>query len=146
MARFNCMQVPVLETPGGAIRESVAICRYIAALGGGLYPAATTPSGDIVRSQIDAWVDWSQGAPGCPGLKIHGLTAESSRSMHAVGPGHHCCQLREGCMQVCKASMRSACWSACRAARQHNAGRHANLSISNLSISNLINSGSNTRA
>jgi len=84
VARFNCMQVPVLETPGGAIRESVAICRYIAALGGGLYPAATTPSGDIVRSQIDAWVDWSQGAcAGLPWLEITWLDS-------AVKPRHAC--------------------------------------------------------
>lgn len=55
------LQYPVLETPGGAIRESVAICRYVASLGAGaLYPAAATPAADI-RGQIDAWVDWSHG-------------------------------------------------------------------------------------
>jgi glutathione S-transferase len=55
------LQYPVLETPGGAIRESVAICRYVASLGAGaLYPAAVTPATDI-RGQIDAWVDWSHG-------------------------------------------------------------------------------------
>jgi glutathione S-transferase len=55
------LQYPVLETPGGAIRESVAICRYVASLGAGaLYPAAVTPAADI-RSQIDAWIDWSHG-------------------------------------------------------------------------------------
>jgi glutathione S-transferase len=55
------LQYPVLETPGGAIRESVAICRYVASLGAGtLYPAAVTPATDI-RGQIDAWVDWSRG-------------------------------------------------------------------------------------
>ena len=55
------LQYPVLETPGGAIRESVAICRYLASLGaGGLYPAAQAPSADV-RGQIDAWVDWSIG-------------------------------------------------------------------------------------
>lgn len=55
------LQYPVLETPGGAIRESVAICRYVASLGAGaLYPAAVTPAADI-RGQIDAWVDWSHG-------------------------------------------------------------------------------------
>ena len=52
----------MLATPGGAIRESVAICRYVASLGaGGLYPAAVTPAADI-RGQIDAWIDWSHGA------------------------------------------------------------------------------------
>ena len=56
------LQYPVLETPGGAIRESVAICRYVASLDAGtLYPAAVTPAADI-RGQIDAWVDWSHGA------------------------------------------------------------------------------------
>jgi glutathione S-transferase len=59
------LQYPVLETPGGAIRESVAICRYVASLGArGLYPVAMAPSDDI-RGQIDAWIDWSLGKPWC---------------------------------------------------------------------------------
>lgn len=67
--KLQRMQYPVLETPGGAIRESVAICRYIASLpGSSLYPAALTPTSDI-RGQIDAWVDWSMGErPACAAL------------------------------------------------------------------------------
>ena len=72
---LTMLQVPVLETPDGAIRESNAICRYLASLGSsGLYPAALSPTADV-RGKIDAWIDWSMGnlaaAPGaCRILRV----------------------------------------------------------------------------
>ena len=52
-------QIPVLETPRGAIYESNAICRYIAGQSGkGLYPTAVHGGADI-RGAIDGWIDWT---------------------------------------------------------------------------------------
>lgn len=51
----------MLETSGGMIRESNAICRYLAGMGSGnLYPTAQSPAQDV-RAFIDGWIDWSFG-------------------------------------------------------------------------------------
>ena len=61
MLRVLCdYQVPVLETPQGALTESSAIARYLASLSTSyvLYPQPVAAS-DCSRALIDAWVDWA---------------------------------------------------------------------------------------
>ena len=51
-------QVPVLETPSGPLFESNAICRFLAE-DTPLY-ARSVAVPDVVRADIDKWVDWCQ--------------------------------------------------------------------------------------
>lgn len=52
-------KIPVLETEGGAVFESNAICRYVASMNHApLYPTADNPFEDI-RAEIDGWLDLS---------------------------------------------------------------------------------------
>ena len=57
-SRAYVAQVPVLETPSGPLFESNAICRFLAE-DTPLY-ARSVAVPDIVRADIDKWVDWCQ--------------------------------------------------------------------------------------